>query len=154
MNKDDIVKSLYKYGFSICYNLTPLQAESEYAIDLEVLKDISLLDIPTQFITVRDMHFKNEWHDEKLTQINAYILKNKVGLGTVKKLVQDVTNFLGINKSIEWKSEYIEYLVPAMEALIEDRNPIAGGFVRNNIMSDCGLDNINAVVTSFIVERL
>lgn len=154
MNKEDVVKIIKKCGINIFKDLAPIQAESEYTIDLDALKDISLLDIPTQFATIRNINFKNEWHDENLTQINIYVLKNKVGLGTVKKIAQDLIAEIDKDAAVEWKSEYIEYLVPAMEALVDGKNPIGGGFVRNNIMNVCGLEGINAVVISIIVERL
>ncbi len=146
---------LEERGFRVVKGVSNVLDVTEYAAALELLKEVSKIDVPQKFYLTRQVHFKNEWHDEHLTQVQAFIVQDKVGLGTVRKLAEDMIGvyYDGQDVRVTIKSEYIHDIVPAIEILANDKNVIGGGFVRDDVMACAGLNGFHCVVVTFIAER-
>lgn len=128
------------------------ESENEYSLSESLLKDLKGND---KRYTARTIHWKNEWHDEKLTQIQLLIADRKIGLGTVIKISEEILSvYYGEKTELRIKGEYIPSVVPGLELLHQGRNIIGGGFIRNNLMEKTGNAVLQAVMITLIKERL
>ena len=146
---------LREKGFRAVKGVPDIEDATEYSAALEILKEVSRTALPQKLYLKRRVHFKNEWHDEHLTQFQAFIIQERVGLGTVRRLAEDGIRacYEGQDVEVTVKSEYIGSVVPGVELLADGKNVAGGGFIRDDAMEAAGLRGSQAVTVTFVAER-
>lgn len=130
--------------------------DEKYAVDLSILDQFDLTaDRPQMLVSTRKVLYKNEYHNEELTQVQLTVLSDLTGLGTVKALGEKFAEaYCGEAKNLQLRPQFIYQVVPAIELIVDGNRFAAGGMVRPEVLKKKGLkaekDSIYAV--SFIAE--
>ena len=132
--------------------------DEKYAVDLGVLKELDLKgERPQRLVSTRKIHYKNEYHDEELTQVQLTVFDNLFGLGTVKEIGKQVLDALGKEaEGYTLRPSFVYQVVPAIELIENGVRFASGGMVRPEILKKMGLnvekDSICTIM--FIVEEM
>ncbi len=124
--------------------------------DLSILSKFDLKgEKPQKLVSMRKVRYKNEYHDEMLTQIQATVYCEPKGLGVVKGLVEKVAAaYCGEEKAIALRPQFIYQVVPGIELSLDGNKLAGGGVVRPEIPRKMDLDIAQDcfIVTTFVAE--
>ncbi len=154
-----IASILAEKGFSQVDTTSDIVVDEPYAADLSVLDavDLSAGASEQKVFSIRSVEYRNEYHDEKLTQVQATVVTGKAGLGSVKALGEEVAaKILGGDAAVELRPEFIYQVVPAIEMKHEGQAFAAGGLVRPEVMRKLGVKagELVAYVVIFTAENV
>ena len=150
---DNMKNIITSYGFVSAEKNVIKQDVSEYSASFDMLYKVSVKENEKSFWTNK-IRWKNEWHDEILTQIQLFVHNNTVGLGIGKSIIKEIlSKYLGKEVDLVIKTEYVEDLVPSIEIIIDGINVASCGFVRFSKMKEYGYED-NGLFITFIEERL
>lgn len=133
-----------------------VKVEEKYTMDLSILNKLNLTDDNAQkYVSSRRILYKDEYHNEEYTQVQATLYMKKTGLGMVKKIAQEVIDaYVGEAVDVKLKPEFIYLVVPAIEMIVKEKRIAAGGLVRPEELKKAGINPNEYCVCaiSFIVE--
>ncbi len=150
---DNMKNIITSYGFVSAENDIIKQDVSEYSANFAMLNKVSVRENKKTFWTNK-IRWKNEWHDEILTQIQLFVHNDMVGLGSGKYIIKEIlSKYLKKEVDLVVKTEYVEDLVPSIEIIVDGTNVASCGFVRFSKMKEYGYED-NGLFITFIEERL
>ena len=150
MNKDKLYAKVADFMEVAGVDAT---SDEKYAVDLNAIECFNLANTrPQSLVSTRKLHYKNEYHDEVLTQVQLTIYSDVTGLGAVKKLAESITGF----EDMTLRPAFIYQVVPAIEFAKNDIRFAAGGLIRPEVLRKKGLkeDKDSIYVLIFILEDL
>ncbi len=150
---DNMKNIITSYGFVSAEKNVIKQDVSEYSASFDMLHKVSVKENEKSFWTNK-IRWKNEWHDEILTQIQLFVHDDAVGLGIGKDIIRNIfSKYLDKDISLVIKTEYVEDLVPSIEVIVDGINVASCGFVQFSKMKEYGYED-NGLFITFIEERL
>ena len=118
------------------------KSEEKYEMDLSFLGELKDCKEEKKYVSVRKVHYRDEYHDEDLNQVQAIIYTKRTGLNTVKKLAESVLDeYYGQTKEYNLTPEFIWLVVPAIEFNVDGKKVAAGGLVRPDELDKYNIDS-------------